>query len=1554
MASLYFKVNADWEKVVKLREEIDKLETKLKTFGKSMPEHEIKVTESQLGSARQEFTRLTTEAAKAGAEMENGFKKKIFDASQVVNGLTSEIIKQKNVVKEVEADVKRLGEAYRQALKSNPFGASSKLSEYQAAKKALDEEKATLFGLTQQQAEARLSVKKLRDEYALFKDDSKDSSDAIGELAGKMKNWAVTIAGGIGVKELVSNMIKVRGEFQAADTAIQTLLGSKEKADALMTQVRDYAKISPLEFSDVTKATQMMLGFNVEAEKVPKFIAAIGDVSMGESQKFNSLTLAFSQMSAAGKLMGQDLNQFINAGFNPLQQIAEKTGKSISTLKDEMSKGAISAEMVQQAFIDATSSGGKFFNMSENASKTMEGQFSKLSDAIDAMFNEVGEKSEGIIMAGVKAATKLVESYETVGKILAGLITTYGAYKAAVMLATIAENGHSAATMVMRGRILLAQKAQALLNATMLKNPYVLLTTLAVGAASAIWAFTNRTSAAEKAMKSYNEEKQKAVEKENEHKEAMGKLLSTAEDEAASTKLRTDALRSLEKYYPQIFAKYSTELDMLKDIKKIKEEIAEEEAKNSVTNLDNELYNVNKEINALQAKDKANAKEDTTYAYGEEVKINRRGISDDEIARLEALKKKRDELQRQQKSKRVEDYFKDLTGISNEELQKQIDKRKTLLADLEHTGKRFGAVIGETNTDLNGAFKKNDVQAQLQALERELNKRKEKKSSSSDWTKEAKKKYEADLKAYNDFISSKTNKLSQAEFEKERDRLKSALDTSKKAYDKSKKEQDGSKGTTQKEQDEYKRLQANNAKERIRNAQDLQTQVDEARIAAMEEGSKKTLAEMELNFEKEMQAIDRQKEDYLQKKKDLASAEFEKNPANKDKRFDDSSVTLNDEEEQQFDALYNAQIAAYEKSDKELKEKRKQSWQEYFIEFGTYQEKRKAITEKYEDEIKKIESGSAEYYTLIEQKKKALEDLDSQFGKSVNTMADLFEDASNKTATEIDKLIKKYETLVKYMSGTSNADGSPVTKEQLANLGITNEDISKVEKGEVSIKDLNDALKNLKKELAGKSPWLKFTSDLKSGISEIKKANGDVSKIGKGLTNIGNAVSDFTPALKQFGSDIANIFGVDDEKITQALDAVDGLGQTAAGVGQIMSGDVIDVIGGVMTAVNGVSKIVSAFEGLFGADYKALNELKERYEQLSEIWDELIDKKQEYIDISYGTEAIQAADEALDLLAKKAEYARNLAKEAAGAGASVGSHSIAYRQNRDLDSWKRELDSYTGTSWLSLTDSLLYATPEQLSKIKDTMYEMWMGLDDTFRQALEDIIACDEKAGELSDKLKEAMTGVSFDSFYDSFVSMLKDLDSQNKDFADSFEEYLQNAIYSSLLANKYKERIQNLYTKWSDYSNDTDNGIGNSGLTRKEIDEIRNEYNKIVNDMLAEREEINKTFGFSSSTDSQSASTKGFESMSQDTANELNGRFTAVQESNENIRVSIVELKGTIQELLANNGEQINISNEILTILAQSYLEIQQIRENTGEIVNPIKNISKRIDSISRKIENL
>ena len=104
-------------------------------------------------------------------------------------------------------------------------------------------------------------------------------------------------------------------------------------AGQLIPQIKELAKISPLTMSDMVGAEKMMLGFNIQAEDTIKYLKAISDISMGESSKFNSLTLAFSQMSAAGKLIGQDLNQMINAGFNPLQIISEKTGKSIATLK---------------------------------------------------------------------------------------------------------------------------------------------------------------------------------------------------------------------------------------------------------------------------------------------------------------------------------------------------------------------------------------------------------------------------------------------------------------------------------------------------------------------------------------------------------------------------------------------------------------------------------------------------------------------------------------------------------------------------------------------------------------------------------------------------------------------------------------------------------------------------------------------------------------------------------------------------------------------------------------------------------------------------------------------------------------------------------------------------------------------------------------------------------------------------------------------------------------------------------------------------------------------
>lgn len=546
MAILYFKVSSDYDEVIRLRQECEKLEAQLKKMDVNKSPASAKALEAQLAAARQQMMGLVTEAAKAGAVMESDFKKKIYDASQTVNDLSEKIIAQRTVVREVQADVKRLGETYRTALKNGPIGAASKKSEYDAARKALDEERAALFGLTQEQANARLSVKKLRDEYSLFKEESGDIKDAIGDITGQMKNWIAGIAGGIGIKEFLGQMIQVRGEFENIETSLRVLLGGdSEKLSDIMSQMKEYALISPLTTKDMASALQMMIGFGIQAEDAITYLKALGDISMGDTVHFNSLALAFSQMSAAGKLMGQDLNQMINAGFNPLQQISEKTGKSIGELKDEMSKGAISAQMVQQAFIDATSEGGKFYGMASEGAKTLNGQISMLQESVDNMFNDMGQASEGVILNSIQAVTKLVENYEKVGKVIAGIIITYGVYRAATIANIVATEGWAAAATkdaVAKGAQTIATKAltvaQSALNSVIKANPYVLLATAIASVATAMWAFHDSAEATLQISNKFGEQASTTITK-------LNTLTSEVNGLAKGTSLRNKVMNEL-------------------------------------------------------------------------------------------------------------------------------------------------------------------------------------------------------------------------------------------------------------------------------------------------------------------------------------------------------------------------------------------------------------------------------------------------------------------------------------------------------------------------------------------------------------------------------------------------------------------------------------------------------------------------------------------------------------------------------------------------------------------------------------------------------------------------------------------------------------------------------------------------------------------------------------------------------------------------------------------------------------------------------------------------
>jgi tape measure domain-containing protein len=185
--------------------------------------------------------------------------------------------------------------------------------------------------------------------------------------------------------------VKFAADLEQTQIAFEVLTGSADTARQMIDEFREMGAKTPYETKNLLDAAQTMMLFGIEADKVKGYLQSLGDVAAGSPEKLKMLTLAFSQVQSAGKLTGQDLLQMVNAGFNPLQIISEKTGKSMSQLKDEMSQGAISSQMVADAFKTATSEGGRFNGMMIKQSDSINGLSSTLTDEFAMTLTKIGQ-----------------------------------------------------------------------------------------------------------------------------------------------------------------------------------------------------------------------------------------------------------------------------------------------------------------------------------------------------------------------------------------------------------------------------------------------------------------------------------------------------------------------------------------------------------------------------------------------------------------------------------------------------------------------------------------------------------------------------------------------------------------------------------------------------------------------------------------------------------------------------------------------------------------------------------------------------------------------------------------------------------------------------------------------------------------------------------------------------------------------------------------------------------------------------------------------------------
>lgn len=601
MATLYFKVSSDWEQVVKLRQECERLEAQLKKMDVNKSPAAAKALETQLASTRQQMMGLVTEAAKTGAVMEKDFKSNIYNASQSVNDFTQKNIDQKRVVKDVEHDVKRLGDAYKTALKRNPTGAAGLLSEYQSAKKTLDEEKATLFGLTQQQAEARLSVKRLKDEYAAFKEEAGETVEANEKMSVSLTKVLGIIGGVTALKNFVTELVNVRGQFQQLEIAFSTMLKSKEKADKLMSELVDIAAKTPFDLQGVASSAKQMIAYGSSAENVGDELVMLGNVAAGVGSQLSEIAYLYGTLRTQGRAYAVDIRQFAGRGI----PIYEELAKVLGVTKDEVSglvkEGKVGFKEVEQAFKNMTSESGIYYNLMQEQSKSLTGQLSNLGDAWDTMLNEIGKDTQGIASAGISGLKGLIENYETVGKILIGLIATYGTYKTALIVVRIAQDTLTArmelAILVTKAQMI-AQKA---LNTVMKANPYVLAATVLAGLVATMWAFHDSTTASEKAQQKFNEEQKNFANQEEERKKKIEELIRVIQDETETEFSKIKAYEELQRYSPALSSAYTREQLAVLNLAEANKELNKERDKNSYENILKNIQQWEEKIKSLNA-----------------------------------------------------------------------------------------------------------------------------------------------------------------------------------------------------------------------------------------------------------------------------------------------------------------------------------------------------------------------------------------------------------------------------------------------------------------------------------------------------------------------------------------------------------------------------------------------------------------------------------------------------------------------------------------------------------------------------------------------------------------------------------------------------------------------------------------------------------------------------------------------------------------------------------------------------------------------------------------
>lgn len=1470
MATLVFRVSAQYDEVIKLRNEISKLEAQLKKMDVNKAPAAARALETQLASTRQQMMGLVTEAAKAGAVMENDLKKKLNSASKASDELTEEIIKQRKIIRDTQDDVRRLSDEYSKMGKYSP-NSKAKLAELNAAKAALNEQRYSLGELQDQQARNRLEVRKLTREYKEFAGGTNNADEIVKSLTDSLKRTAAEIGGLVAIKRFGSDVIEATGKMQQLQVALSTILQDKSKADALLADISRFAVTTPFSIDEVATGAKQLLAYGSSADNVVKELSMLGDVASGLQIPLGQLIYLYGTLRTQGRAMTVDIRQFAGRGIPIYEQLAKVLGVTKDEVSGLVTDGKVGFKEVEQAFKNMTSEGGQFNNMLANSAGTWPQQIAAVEEKLFLKLNEFGNNYKEVFEFGIGTAEDLVENLDDVIAVMGSLIAAYGTYKAALIAAAVAQKAVGFVESIRligmyRKELGLATAAQQAFNLASKSNVYVTLLAALVGIGTAVYMFTKRTNEATAAQETLNSVNKKADEEFSKQAATVDRLSGVLKSETSSLDQKKKALSDLQSIIPSYNA-----------------------------SLDEEGRLINNNTEAIKS-----------YLTQLEKQIRMKAAQEE----LEELYRKKRTQEKQQKIA-TENY---------NEAKSLYNSSVTMTGSaLQNRGINTGVAVFSRNSAVNNQLKDraNKAKKELDSVKKELG---ETVSAITELEKEIEKSSLSDNKespqsSISKEVENATKRIKtlkqeiadlrsgklQAEAGKS---VESAIKTKEKELQSAEKTLETLTGVRNKDVSrenattsaggKLSDLERKQALERAKEAVDLENQIEQARIDAMADGGDKILAQRELNNKKEMQAIDRAKEEYIQKEiqrqKEIFDATEElkakKNPKYKKRGFDSSTVTV---DSSSFDILK-------ENTDKRQVQEdlnaQREAMNAYLAEYGTYMQKRQAIIEQYQDKINKA-TTEGEKLTLGKQRDRILSGIDEQANKTTSAVSQLFGDMKDKTLKDLEDINVAGQKALEFLkSGQWN-------EQKGKELGITKENFETWSNDPEKIKAISDALVNNRKAADDLQPAYKKVAD---GIKDAFNAGNDSKKLEEALARIKNGLNDIMQVgsfLSDTFSSLGDAFGNDTftdiaEGINVAMDAANSAMQGA------QAGSAFGPWGAAAGAAIGlVSSLASSIAKIHDKkNEKRIQELQDQIEVLEKSYERLGNS----IEKAYSKDASNLIDQQNKLLEQQ---------------------KVLIQQQIREEQDKKKTDNDRIKEWQQQIEEINNLIEENKEKAVDAIF------GEDVKTAIEDFASAYAEAWSNGEDRAE--------SAKDAVKNIMRQM----------VTESIKSAIQASGSMEKIRQKLQEFYA---------DNVL--SGWEQNYIYNMAEELQK----------ELDKQFGWADSLmkddskEQQSASSRGFGTeMTHEDAGELSGRFTAVYESNLRIEtatqqqtIAITELRGSISSLIVQANGLYNIADETRTILANSYLELQQIRENTGEIIKPIKQIQKDIEEVKRNTSRL